>query len=154
MKRETAIRYATEIHKRLKAVSGLIATPEANHSFFRIKRAWLFGSTIKGKPNPNDVDILYEGFPCGRWQITNKLADREFKKYRRKITGSSRIYLSKTDTAYKKRHGISIPYDSQTLALKRLCGTMRCVRFHELAIDGVLAVPRIMIYPRLDNINR
>lgn len=60
MKRETAIKYAREIARRAQSVNGLLATPGCSYEAVRIKRMWIFGSTVKGKTDPNDLDLLIE----------------------------------------------------------------------------------------------
>ena len=65
MNRKTALKKCKTVADRIKAVNGIIGTPHANFQALRISRAWLFGSTAKGKENPNDVDILIESKPGG-----------------------------------------------------------------------------------------
>lgn len=58
MKIETANRYIEEIAKRLVLVNGVIPTPRGEYECLLVKKAWVFGSTIKGSFAPNDLDIL------------------------------------------------------------------------------------------------
>jgi predicted nucleotidyltransferase len=66
VKYETAIGYAHLIAARLRAVNGLIPTPRASFEYLRVRRAWVFGSTVRGKDRPNDLDIMLDVAFCGR----------------------------------------------------------------------------------------
>lgn len=55
MKRETAIKNVNTIAARLKNISGLIGTPNTDHECFKVRAAYVFGSTVKGSINPNDL---------------------------------------------------------------------------------------------------
>ena len=123
MKRQTSIRNAKSVAAAIKKCNGIIGTPEAVYDAFKIKAAWVFGSTIKGKENPNDTDILIEAYSVGRCRYHN--AKR-----------------SKARSFYKM--------DSTEAALRHLRGSMKMVRFHFEKIDGSIAYPRVMIYPRMD----
>ncbi len=155
MKRSTAIKRALEIADRVKKCNGIIGTPECEFTAFRIKRMWLFGSTAKGYENPNDVDILIDGGECGLIQFANwknkksmagfvndrkKRLDRSFVKFR----------LGKTDKGYLRSCGVYTAVSSRITALRGISGSGKMVRFHEFDVDGNLAHPRIMLYPRND----
>lgn len=60
MKLKTALKNAFLIADRVKAVNGLIATPLCEFPGMKIRRMWVFGSTVKGSQNPNDLDLLIE----------------------------------------------------------------------------------------------
>jgi len=140
MKLDTAINHANEIARRLRNLSGIIGTPDAAWEALRIKRAWVFGSTAKGKSHPNDLDVLLEMFPVGRRNMVGK------PRYQRPgVTGNA-----KKCHKYEKIFGIIAPISTTETALRRLRTGMKMVRFHDIDIDGNLAFPRIMIYPRND----
>ena len=134
MKLQTSIRNALKIAERIKRCNGLIGTPYTSHEALRIKRAWLFGSTAKGKLNPGDTDILLECYVVGRFNLKNAKLEpkgRRSSGYRYKLNAidEGRYYL---------RSGLKM------------------VRFHDLEIDGNLgdiAQTKIMIYPRIDLVN-
>jgi predicted nucleotidyltransferase len=144
MKRQTAIETAWRLHLRLSGLSGIIATPAGQHSAYRIRRAWLFGSTVKGAPFPNDIDILYDGFECGRLQLVNR------RNWGGRAQMGERIYLAPIDRHRLKAYGWRVARESRVLALMALAGGLKMVRFHRLEIDGELAHPRTLIYPRFD----
>ena len=72
MKRATALKSLKKIVDRIHAVNGLLATPEASSEAFRIKRAWVFGSTVKGSESPGDLDILIDAESVGRRLATHR----------------------------------------------------------------------------------
>ena len=129
MKRETSIRNALKVAERIKRCNGLIGTPDASYEALRIKRAWLFGSTVKGKLNPGDTDILLECVAVGWFNLKNAKLEpkgRRSSGYRYKLNAidEGRYYL---------RSGLKM------------------VRFHDLHIDGNfgdIAKTKIMIYPK------
>lgn len=135
MKNETAIRNANKLAKRIKLLTGIIMTPEGKHEYIRIRRAWIFGSTIKGKENPNDVDILVEYHRRGRLKYTNKHRNEK------------RIQNCKTDKNYLRKYGSTVGLDSYHIALKYLTRNMKMIRIHDFRFDHRYAKPRIMIYP-------
>jgi predicted nucleotidyltransferase len=128
---EVAIRQATEIHIRLRTVGGVIQTPECGNTEYRVTRAFIFGSTIKGKANPNDLDLLIEGVYAGR-----KQALPEAKVY----------------PEYLRRYGWAVPLDAMWEAYKWLTHGMQHVSRHDFAVDGRLAMRAgaVMIYPDFD----
>ena len=61
----------SEIARRLVSVNGLIPTHRGDHEFYLVKKAWVFGSTIKGSDAPNDLDVLLFAENAGarqKWQ--------------------------------------------------------------------------------------
>jgi len=155
LKRSTAIKTALEIAERVKKLNGIVGTPECEFTAYRVKRMWLFGSTVKGCEKPNDVDILIDGSECGLNQFANwknKKSMNSFVKDRK--TRSDRPFakfrLGKTDKGFLKSCGIYVAVSSRTTALRSIRGSSKMVRFHEYKVDGNLAHPRIMLYPRND----
>lgn len=132
MRRETAIRYALTIAERIKKYHGVFCTPLMNRDCVRIKRVWLFGSTVKGSHNPNDVDILIEYGHGGRHFTERK--DRASVMKRRKRDCFGGVWWK----------------NSRDEVLRELRNGLRMVRFHDYEIDGEIAYPRIMLYPRND----
>jgi hypothetical protein len=65
MKRARALRYAEEVARRVHSVNGILATPNAGRPAVRISRVWVFGSTVKGSLEPNDLDLLIEAVAVG-----------------------------------------------------------------------------------------
>ena len=139
MKYETAIRNTMKVADRIRKSNGLIGTPECERETVKIRKAWLFGSTAKGKPNPNDVDILIEYNLIGRRQHTNCRAHRGFSRTNAAV-----------DKEYKRRYGISAPQSAWAATVRLLSRNMKMVRIHDANTDGEIAHPRIMIYPRMD----
>lgn len=130
MKLSTALRYAEEIARRLRRVNGLIATPLCDREAVRIRRAWVFGSTIKGSQAPNDLDVLLEihGVGGARDWRHGKLDKRALR-------------------SYGYWHAIS----STNEALKWISRGMRNVSRHCTDLEGGLDLgPKVMIYPRND----
>lgn len=54
MKIKTAVNYEQKIHERLKACGGVV-------DGYTFNRVFVFGSVIRGKVNPGDLDVLYTG---------------------------------------------------------------------------------------------
>lgn len=131
MKLETSIKNAIKVARRIKHCNGLIGTPEATTEAFRIKRAWVFGSTVKGKLNPRDTDIMIEGYCIGSFNL--KRAKKQPKS--------------------KASCGIRYSLNSIEVAHSYLRGNIKMLRLHDFKIDGNLGdIPntKIMIYPRMD----
>ena len=140
MNRKTALRKCKTVADRIKAVNGIIGTPHANFQALRISRAWLFGSTAKGKENPGDVDILIECKHVGYKQTTGQRAS--------KCPGMR-------GNAKQVKHGNFAGFSvcCYTEAGKYLTQGMYKVRLHDYACDGALGdIPetKIMIYPKFE----
>jgi predicted nucleotidyltransferase len=82
MKLETALRYANEVARRVRSVSGLLAAPLCRSEAVTIKRIWVFGSTAKASITPNDLDLLIEMTSVGR-RYTHDQARIDKECYRR-----------------------------------------------------------------------
>jgi predicted nucleotidyltransferase len=128
MKLSTSIRNAKIIAERVHRCNGLIGTSGALNEALRVKRMWVFGSTVKGKENPNDTDILIECETAGRFCYQN-------------------AKLHPISTA---RNGFRYKVSSIDVAYSYLRGNLKMVRLHDVNIDGSIATPRIMIYPRME----
>lgn len=139
MKLSTAIKNALQVASRIHSLNGLIGTPASQFECYRIKRAWVFGSTIKGKDFPGDLDIILESIFCGR----------RYSPHNRGSEGKTRLG-AKTDKNYLKRFGIRVAQSSDLYAHRMLSEKMKMVRIHDFSIDERVAHPRIMIYPRND----
>lgn len=129
MKRETSIRNALKVAERIKRCNGLIGTPDASYEALRIKRAWLFGSTVKGKLNPGDTDILLECYVVGWFNLENA-----------KLEPKSRNSMG-------HRYALCALEEGRRYLRRGL----KMVRFHDLKIDGNfgdIAETKIMIYPK------
>lgn len=142
MKLDTAVRAAQAIADRLRSVNGIIGTHECQHTAYRITRLWLFGSAAKGKANPNDVDILFEGIPAGLFQLTNR--------HRRDYKRSDRMHMRIGAARDRKATYRFVPKDSQRTALIFLRGNLKRISFHDFEVDGDLADGKILLYPRND----
>lgn len=129
MKRDVALRYAEMIHRRLKLVNGLLATPLCNFEAVRFRRVWIFGSTVKGSQDPNDLDVLIEWEVAGRHRTWRQGA---------------------LDKTWKRRHGLRFAKFAEDEAKKWLKAGMRKVSCHSYSFDQYVAYPRVMIYPRFD----
>ena len=130
MKRETALRYAREIARRLHEVNGLLATPVCNYEAVRVSRVWVFGSTAKGSENPNDLDVMIE-LRC--------------------MVGRHRTWRQSTiDKDARRRHGIRVARDNRDVFLKWLTKGMRGVSRHCRDTDCVKLDVQTLIYPRYD----
>ncbi len=133
MRRETAVKYAHEIARRLHSVNGLLATPDCEFEAVRIARVWVFGSTVKGSLTPGDLDILIDIRPVGRrtrWVRGRKL-DRE----------------------YSRRYGFDKMPDSRRYALLWLTRGMRLVSRHTTDVEEVEIDVKRLIYPRFDGLD-
>lgn len=133
MKLTTALRYADEVARRVRAVSGLLATPLCGHEAVRIKRIWVFGSTVKGSQAPNDLDLLIDLVEVGR-------------RYSYRQT--------RVDKTYFRRHGARIAPRSRDAALIWLTRGMRMVSRHCLDDECADIDTKVLIYPRNDLSNR
>lgn len=131
MKRATALRNAQRIRDRLKGLGGLVGTPACEHEAVLIKRAWVFGSTVKGSDSPGDLDILIEYANVGE----------------RRNARSGKVRLKDWICNLKT------PVRSVDEAIIFLRAGMKKVSVHLYENDGDLGdVPqtRQMIYPRCD----
>jgi hypothetical protein len=131
MKLETSINNAMRVAERIKQCNGLIGTPEASYEALRISRAWVFGSTVKGKLNPSDTDILLECKKVGRFNLAN-------------------ASMMARSTA---RSGFRYKMDSLRAGHSYLRTGLKMVRFHDINIDGKIGdveATKVMIYPRMD----
>ena len=143
MKRSTALRYTGEIAERLKAINGLLATPGCQSEAVRIRRVWVFGSTVKGKDEPNDLDILIDVCAVGRHRVPAKT--------RRKPCFADSLRDGLVDREYRRRHGMSFCPDSVDYALKWLTKGMKKVSRHTLFNEGAAPFKeQVLIYPRWD----
>lgn len=130
MRKETALRYAAEITARLRGINGLLATPLCQKEAVRIRRVWVFGSTVKGSEAPNDLDLLLDLWPVGR--------HRNWKQ-------------GKLDRRLARAFGIRLAIDGENEALKWLTKGMRKVSRHSFEDErGLDLSPLVMIYPRND----
>lgn len=130
MRKQTALRYASEIAARLRGVNGLLATPLCQKEAVRIRRAWVFGSTVKGSEAPNDLDLLLDFRPVGR-----------YRNWRQ----------GKLDRRHARAFGVRLAIDSEHEALKWLTKGMRKVSRHSFENEkGLDLSPLVMIYPRND----
>ena len=130
MKRETALRYAREIARRLHEVNGLLATPVCNYEAVRVRRVWVFGSTAKGAENPNDLDVMIE-LDC--------------------MVGRHRTWQQSTiDKDARRRFGVRVARGNRAVFLKWLTKGMRGVSRHCRDLDAVELDVQTLIYPRYD----
>lgn len=130
MKRETALRYAREIARRVHSVNGLLATPHCSREAARISRIWVFGSTVKGSESPNDLDLLIEINSVGR---------------SRKVKNGAKL-----DKACFRSYGIRSGLDATDYALKWLTKGMKMVSRHTTNNEGAKIDVKVLLYPRND----
>lgn len=127
MRLQLALRYAAEVARRVHAINGLLATPVCDAEAVRIRRIYVFGSTVKGSQNPNDLDLLIDLQRCGRhrtWEQTKK------------------------DKEYYRRHGIKVAPCAEIEALKWLTKGMRNVSRHIASREAIPIDTKVEIYPR------
>jgi predicted nucleotidyltransferase len=127
MKLATANKYAREVARRLHSVNGLLATPLCNSEAARISRVWVFGSTVKGSQNPNDLDLLIEIRPVGR----------RFKAKQ-----------ARPDRALLRRMGVRLAPSSVEYGLKWLTKGMKMVSRHRTDVETAELDVKVLIYPR------
>lgn len=147
MKRRTATKNALKIATRLKSVCGSILTYEADREALKVRRAWVFGSTVKVSEEPNDLDILLDAKPCGRRRTANSRV-RETRKTFWDVLGGARFHRQ-----LLKLEGIRLVERSEAVGFKWLTQGMRKVSIHSYECDGDFEdIPRtmVMIYPRND----
>lgn len=140
MKLSTSLKNANKVSVRLRSLAGLIETPYGNYDGIKVSRAWLFGSTARGKHNPNDTDILLEYRKFGSCKFANSKQNRM-----NKIRGNAR-----TDKEYKRRCGIVLPISSEHIAFMFLRKNLKKVSLHDIEVDGKYATDKILIYARND----
>ncbi len=129
MKLQTAIRYAETVAARVRRCGGIVATPLCNKEAVRISRIWVFGSTVKGSQEPNDLDLLIEMEPAGRnfnWRQT------------------------KLDKRYHRTYGTKRAPDCRERALIWLTQGMKKVSRHLYDEEEVEIDVKVLIYPRND----
>lgn len=148
MRRETALRYAREIARRVHSVNGLLATPGCSYEAIRIKRMWIFGSTVKGKPDPNDLDLLIEMSGVGRRRIASK---RRHKKGFTDHTGHRPLLDGMLDKRQLRNYGVTTVKDSREYAFMWITKNLRHVSRHTTDLEGVETfIEQVLIYPRWD----
>lgn len=127
MKSETALHYAAEIARRLEFVNGLIPTPRGCHEFYLVKKAWVFGSTIKGSDTPNDLDVLLFAETAGarqQWQIVG------FEPFHYRSYGIRSIRHTASEAKMWLRKG------------------MKMVSIHDTESEATIFDKKVEIYPR------
>ena len=129
MKRKTALKYAREIARRVHSVNGIVCTPNTNYTATKIRRIWVFGSTIKGAEYPNDLDIL----------IDMRCDQRVPWKRGRKI-----------DKRYHHSYGCHVLPCSRKETMKWLTKNMKNVSRHDLREERIPIDIMYLIYPRWD----
>lgn len=127
MRIETALKYAREISRRIHAVNGILATPRCNREAIKFRRAFVFGSTVKGKDKPNDLDVLIDMVACGK-----------SRNYRQ---GS-------LDRRRARSMGIAVAPCSRDYALKWMTKGMKKVSRHIYEVDAEIIDIKVEIYPR------
>ena len=144
MLRQTALRYAREISQRIHSINGLIATPGMDSEAVRIRRVWVFGSTVKGKQNPNDLDLLIDIQEAGRRRIPGKRRGKEYG-------GKNTLRDGKLDKRYLKSYGMTTAKSATDYALMWLTKGMRMVSRHTLMHEAAAPFQeQVLIYPRWD----
>lgn len=129
MRRSLAIGYAKEIHRRLVEVGGRIPTPRGDREYVKIKRVWVFGSTAKGKANPNDLDIMI-------------LKERGGARQSWEAAGF--------DPEVYRTRGVKTPRSSESESMKWLTAGMRNVSRHDRIGDEVQIDVQYEIYPQYE----
>lgn len=127
MKRSTAMRYCHEIHEKLTAIGGLLETPRGQRSHLQFLKVEVFGSTVKGTLEPNDLDLLIATEATG---VNRSWEEVGF------------------DPAYLRATGVRIPRDSKEEAYKWLTKGMRNVSRHDAAIEMIKIDKKIEIFPK------
>lgn len=126
MKIETAVKYAKEVARRVHEVNGKVLTPTASREWVIISRIWVFGSTVKGSLNPNDLDLLIDMKPFGEYF---RPPERPF------------------DKEYRRRYGMYTCQDPIERALIWLTKGMRQVSRHRTYTEAVVIDVKKLIYP-------
>lgn len=130
MKRTTAIRTVLAIATRLHEWGGVIQTPRASWPRVIVDRLWLFGSTLHGMGDPNDVDLLWSAWVGGLYRKPGEDgAERATSRF-------GRYYGLARDPFEEARRGLAMG--------------AKMVRVHALDVDGDVAWPRAMLYPTND----
>lgn len=127
MKIETALRHAAEIARRLESVNGFIPTPRGEHEFYLVKKAWVFGSTIKGNDSPSDLDVLLFAENAGaqqKWEVVG-FSPRYLRSYG--------IYQTRSTSGEGKRW---------------LRKGMKMISIHDTVSERAIFDTKIEIYPR------
>lgn len=125
----TAIAYAQRIADRVRAVNGLLATPVTDSEAIRIRRIWVFGSTVKGSQSPNDLDLLIDIERAGR-----RMSWRQ----------------AKYDRRFFRACGVKVAPDAEHQALAWIAKGMKKVSRHPLHMEGIEIDVKVMVYPRDD----
>lgn len=163
MKRDTALKNTYKLIQRIKSINGILSTPLANVDYIKIKRAWLFGSVLKGSENPNDVDIFIEleGYTEDHRFTTISENPKYVKKSRRKrirplrdnrIDGLHGGYRFDRNDSLFKSCGMRLPISSADTLNKWLRKHMHKVSIHYTYYDQVFhdLDQKCLIYPRCD----
>lgn len=109
------------------AIGGLLETPRGQRSHIRFLKVEVFGSTVKGALEPNDLDLLIATEATG--------VNRSWKEVG-------------FDPAYLRATGVHTPRDSKEEAYKWLTKGMRNVSRHDAAIEMIRIDKKIEIYPK------
>lgn len=128
MKRATALRYCTEINKRLHEVNGNIPTPRGEFDLVHVSKVWVFGSTAKGSQTPRDLDLLIQLKEAGKRQTAEEVG---------------------FDPRYYRSYGMKVPRAARTEALMWLTKGMRGVSRHDYENERIEIHVKVEIYPVL-----
>lgn len=94
MKRKTCFKYCKAIHEKLNEINGVLETPGYDRDAILFKKIYVVGSYVKGKTEPNDLDILIFTEDKGRGITLTEggILDKEYKRR----YGISRVKLAES----------------------------------------------------------
>lgn len=163
MKRETALKNIYKLIQRMKSINGVLSTPLEDVDYIKIKRAWLFGSVLKGSENPNDIDIFIEleGYTEENRFFAISENPKYVKKSRRKLNrplkdgrveGFHGGYRFDKNTPLFKTYGMRFRISSSDTLIKWLRKHIPKVSIHYTYYDKVFhnVDQKCLIYPRCD----
>lgn len=131
MKRELCFKYCQRIHERLNEIDGLLNTNGYNYGEIKFTRIYAVGSFVKGKLEPNDLDLLICYKPQGRHTTTQDEG-----------------YI--LDKRYLRTYGIRVVSCAIEYAFKWLTKGMRNVHRLDARIDVTKYDVKIEIWPKFN----
>jgi hypothetical protein len=130
MKRALAYRYCQQEHRQVSKINGILITPMMDRDYVKFYSIHAVGSFVKGKLEPNDLDLLIhlEGLGKGTKLSEGGILDKE----------------------YKRRYGMHVVVNSERHAYKWLTRGMRHIHRLNAYEEETIFYVKVEIYPKFE----